>query len=470
MYITFAVFVLNANEEKQKKPDAVVSLKKIFDYLAGKKNRLVSKNGKLVINKVVVASNNKGAQPKSTKGYKDYLVAYINQNAKTHRLKVAENSAKYVVMNINATYNIDGVLCNMDIRVPPSGTIKVSIGLTEQKVVKVNSRGDAALKQLKDEIAVEIFDILKFIDKVRPTKLVSLNTEGYNLFSTNLEGRPRKGINNIVNIVSKIASKIPTHEFEDEEREGKKLNKLYIKPTEEHKGILPTVGISRAANLGTQGGVSIKNIIDIRNVVQAEFDKVKNHINYTEKNVLIKTIKKTATCPKGNPEPNNNGICHNNMVPLPNPKTKGLCCYKKILSKAIAKGIVKKYNEYKMNLPQDLRNRITKYNVLPKTKNSASIPRSVSVKSPPSPSKNSLPKYNKAQKKWTFEGKKYNCMTLPKHQIQQLAQTMKLNPEGKKKYLCANIYKELLKRMFNKQTVVRKRFKLLSAKQLNKHT
>uniref|UniRef100_A0A6C0F6I4 SAP domain-containing protein n=1 Tax=viral metagenome TaxID=1070528 RepID=A0A6C0F6I4_9ZZZZ len=422
MYITYATFIINNNKIK-KKSEQMFSVKDLFDLLSNKET-LESSNKRLKIISLQVCSNNKGCTPRSAKGYKDNLVAYIDEKGVTHKLKDANKSEKYVVMFVKATYQLGDVKCSVSIRIPPSGVIKVSIGLSTQTEIKITKNHDKKLDRLNKHLTRDVINVLELVQKIRRTKLVNINAEGYTLLNNDENVK----IMNLVELTTAISKRLPLHEFIHVNKDVKMIPKTYLKPIE--KGEAPTIGITIRGKVGISGATSIKQIKNNIRDLQFAFDELKNIIRY--KNVQpTKSIKKTKEepvkqCPSRNPPPDENGICPDNMIPKPNNKTKGLCCYKQSLSTSLAKTLIADYANANIPIPKSLQMRLNKYKFASMKLNNHKIPT-----------------YNNNKQQFTYDGKKFNCMLLKLNEIRKIAEYLKLNPNGKKADLCKNIMNKL---------------------------
>lgn len=456
MYITYANFVLNANEKKMPRK-ASINLKNVFDRFAGDVTKMKSANGRFRINNLEVCSSNRGcAVKKAKRESQDYLTAYIDDNKGVHRMRTSTNEAKYVVMFLNGTYLIGGVKCNVNVRLPPSGVVKVSIGLSTQTEIVPDSNGDTKLEALKNDLQRDVSNAITELELVRPTRLVGMNVEGHKL---KVGGR----ISNLVSTMKKLASQLPEYRYDFQEREGKSVPRQHLKP--KNIGEHPTIGVTTFGMVGLSGATSIKQVLDTVQRLNGVFESIKNTITINATGaVQPKSVKKvsnsqTKSCPKGNPQPNAAGSCPlPSMIPRPNLKTKGLCCYRQKLTKSVAKQLVNSYKEADMKMPKELANRIetminTKY---------ASV-KYASVKASP----RNTPTYNKKKDRWMYKSKTYNCQLLNKVAVQEIAQSLGLNPKFKKYELCEIIQKKLDEQRRLQGLKALRKFKVLKAKAMN---
>lgn len=448
MYITYVTFVINSNERKMKR-EPMLNLRRVFEKFASDVKTM--KNGSLTIDNLEVCSNNRGCTPK--KGLKDYLTAYIDEKKKVHRSKKAENESKYVVMFLNGTYRIGNVECAVNIRLPPSGVVKVSIGLSTQKEIIIDKRGEEGLQKLKRDLQKDILGCIPELELVRPTKLVSMNMEGYNIITQSEEKANRRMIN-LVLVIERLKDQMKGYKYDYQNREGKTLPRLFLKP--EIVGENPTIGITTWGMLGLSGATSIKQIKETIETVQKAFNVIKNEIKYDEGNFLKpKSVKKkeenVKTCPRGNPAPNEKGECEQGFIPRPNAKTKSLCCYKQKLTKAMIQTIVNQYSEAKIQIPPKLKNEIEQMGKI----------KSSSVKYA------NVPEYNKTKKKWRFKNKTFNCKLLDAERVKSIAKSLGMNPNAKKYQLCKKIEEALDKQLLDKRLAAVKKFKILKAKAMN---
>lgn len=401
--------VLNNNETKTKGVK-LASLKDIFDALAsGSKSR-----GRLTIRSVEVCSSNKGCSPKSTKGIRDYLVAYIDEKHTAYRLAAAGDPTKYTVMFIDAGYKIGSVECSTSIRVPPSGVIKVSIGLSAQSEIDVTEKSDAVLLQLVKSITKDVLGILG-IKQVRPTKLVSMNTEGYNLFNTDGVA-PNHKIMNLGSLAQQLAEQLKGYYFDYNEREGRAVPRVFLKPLE--RGALPTIGVTTRGSVGMSGGTSLKQLQDTARALQRAFDKSRGGVVLSFDVPPSKTVKKgqgrVVECPKGIPAPDSAGGCEKGRVPRPNAKTKGLCCYKGRLTAAVSKEIRKYYNDARKPMPPALKKRI---DAVLEGGRGASVKGAKEVR--------------------------FSCGSRSLAELREMAKSLGVSPKGKKADLCARLLEAL---------------------------
>lgn len=451
MYITYATLIINNGINRNKNP--MISIKDAFDAIAVMNNRNV---GKLSITSLEVCSNNKGCSPKSLKGRRDYLVAYIDKNGTVHKLAGYERPERHVVMFVNATYNVGGTQCATSIRIPPSGVIKVSIGLSNQKDITPSGQSaDAKLSKLAESITKDVVSLVKGLKRVAPTVIVSMNSEGYNLFTTN-GSRPGFKIANLGSLLTRTAALLKTHTFDYDDREGKSVPRGFLKPNEQ--GAHPTIGVTSKGMVGLSGAKSVRSLKETVDRLQAAFDQVKNLVQQAQDTSLPKTQTKKASnpttsgCSARNPAPNVKGVCPTGMVPKPHIKSKGLCCYKMNVTRTTAKKLVMNYTSAGMQMPPQLQTDVAR--VLPSM--------SASVKSA-----TFVPTYNRKKKVILYKGSKFSCANLPIDEVRVAAQRLGISPKGKKAELCKSIQSFIMQREAERARRAVMRIKRLSALALN---
>ena len=197
MYIGYANFILNSKTKKEK--TNVYSLKESYNYLDSFKFPI--KKGRITINRIEVCSNSKGCTPKTPHQKSNYLIKLkdITTNGKTYN---NADDGKYVLMNMKGVYNINGIECNVFLRVPRSGVIGVRLGLSKQTKIKLSNsneniiKADEDLIKLGSEIEKDVFELFNGSPKnFRPRKtrkfsLANLTIFGLNVFNPNTGNRP----------------------------------------------------------------------------------------------------------------------------------------------------------------------------------------------------------------------------------------------------------------------------------------
>jgi hypothetical protein len=253
---------------------------------------------------------------------------------------------------------------------------------------------------------------------------------------------------------------LKSHSLDYDKKNGKQVPRGNFKPDVHGTG--PTIGITGWTMVDFVGGRSVKQVVELKNELIQAFNLVQNSIIYTTNAKQPKGHQKGNLMPKGCPEnvptANASGSCPSDIyIPLPN-KHNSLCCYKKKLSKSTVQEIIKKYKDAKIKIPTSLQNRINTLGIVQKKVNSPS-----SVKT----QVKSEVYYNKREKDFFYKNKKFNCMTLPKPKLENIAILMKVNPKGFKKDLCLKIHKKAKNDANNKYKLARLKLLKLKAKLSN---
>jgi hypothetical protein len=312
---------------------------------------------------------------------------------------------------------------------------------------------------LRKEITTQLYEVLGIVPHLRPTKINGMAVHGLNLHNPLTGNRPPQKIKNFLQILRLLDTHLKSHSLDYDKKNGKQVARGNFKPDIHGSG--PTIGITGWTMVDFVGGRSVMQVVELKNELMQAFNLVQNNIIYTTNAKQPKAHGKANTmpkgCPKNVPTANASGNCPSDIyIPLPN-KHNSLCCYKKKLTKSSVQDIIKKYNEAKMKIPESLQYRINTLGVVPKKVLSPSSVKLVK----------SEVYYNKKQKDYFYKNKKFNCMSLPKPQVENIAILMKLNPKGFKKDLCLKIHKKAQNDANNKYKRARLRLLKMKAKLSN---
>lgn len=435
-YLDYINILINANEEKVRKPAEMLDLSKVFDALK------IKSYDNLTIDKIEVCGNSKGCTPKSRNGHDDFLVK-MKSNKVNIATKLANNKTKYVLLNIDGKYNFDGVEQNIHIRIPKSGTIGLRIGMKNQTNILVNSKNsDTKLNSLLKTLTKLMKNIIKGLEIVKPTKIVAISIKGLNIFNPKTANRPEHKIFNFLYILRQMDKYLPNHELDFNQRNGKQIIRGNFKPLEQGK--YATIGITPWGMTDFMGSSSISDTQKLIKDVISAFNKVKSEIKYDKNSKPPKQFNKDKKCRVGQIL-SLNGNCPDGMLPYP--KADGtLCCKKVQLTNRIKNDLVNKYRKFNIPLPNSLKN----------------YARNSSVKIA------NVPTYNVKKGKWIYKDKVYNCMSLRKPEIKLIAQKLQLNPQGFQKDICKHITEHLeTKRLEGKKKRIQN-LRRMKAKLMNK--
>lgn len=438
-YLDYINFIINSNEVKVRKPSVMLDLDKVF------KNLKVGniKDSSLTIKKVELCANSKGCTPKGKNGKDDYLVKLKNQTREIST-KLSQNKEKYVLLNIDGTYKLGDAEESIHIRVPKSGTIGVRLGMKKQKFAVLGTKSvDSKIGSIMKDMTFTLMNVISGLKKEKPTKLVSLSIKGLNVFNPKTGNRPDHKIQNFIFILRKIDEFLPNHELDYNQRDGKQIIRGNFKPLEQ--GAAATIGITPWGMTDFMGSSSIKETEILINEFIEAFNSVKNQIKYDTKSVKPKVISKQP-CRVGQVSANSKGNCPNENEMYPIPKRDGtICCKSGKLTSKIKQELIQKYKNYGLPLPKSL---------------NMSIHSSIKT--------GNIPQYNTKRKTWVYKGKQFKCTSLRKPEIQNIATKFQLNPLGKVTDLCGLIEKHLKENRQSKKKEIIKKFKIMSAKYLNK--
>ena len=433
-YIDYINMMINHNETKLRNPPNMLDLKNVYSKLK------IGKHKKITINTVEVCSNSMGCTPKKQNGHHDFLVKMKNSK---HNIstKLANDESKYILLNISGTYNFNGIEQNIHLRVPRSGTIKVVLGLRNQKYLTLDKRNNIAEREnnLLKNVTKETLEIIDGLTQVRPTKIVSISIKGLNVFNPKSGELPEHKIFNFVAILRKLDKFLPNHEYDFNFRNGKKITRGHFKS--EISGI-PTIGMTQWGMADFMGGTSIsKTHALVREFINA-FNLVKSEVKFDKTSTRPKKHE-TGTCRVGQ-NISFNGKCPEGKYPYPK-KDGTLCCKAVKMTPRLKKELVRKYENLNIKLPNSLQSEMS----------SVKINKSV--------------KYDMKSKKWYYKSKPFDCMKLRKPDAQNIAHLLQLNPKGFMKDICKTIDSHLDMKQREKRTALRKKFRLLKMKQAIKN-
>lgn len=415
MIIGYINFQMNAFETKPptKQPD-VVDIKALYNRLRG---MMPIVTDKLVINEVLVCASNELCNPKKNTKHKDFLVAMkdLNTNIKT---ALSNNNTKYIVLILNGFHKDGDKQGSFHLRIPKSGYARFTVGMSDINSISIlNSNVENKIQNFGRSITNEIHQICgNQLPNERPTKIITMTAHKYNVFGTQ-----KQKIKNFIQVLKEIDKLLPTHELDYFKKETKTINRGNFKPQDKSLGY-PTIGITQWGMVDFLGGKKPALVNQCYHMFRAAFSQVlasgivqiDKDAKYTEQS------KKLTGCPKGVTQANTNQKCPEGYIPLPN-KTKTVCCYKKKLTKATYNEAIKKFKDAGIPLPKIYTD---KYGIPNNNNNN-------------SKTKTNVP--YKEQKLLMYKGKKFNCMSLLKNELQQIAIVLKLNPKGFKKDLCDRI-------------------------------
>jgi hypothetical protein len=459
MFLSYLNYQLNAYPGiAPRKPPVVIDLKNLYRHLTSKQLPYVSEN--ITFESIELCSNSKGCNPKKEGGKMNYLVA-MKDSKNNIKTTLYDDETKSVLLNIRGKYKIGSKMCELYLRIPKSAAIGVRIGMSEQNIIKIDENGDSKIESLRMKITKQLFDILGIVPNLRPSKLNGMAVHGLNLHNPKTGKRPDQKIKNFLSFLRLLDSHLEAHSLDYDKKDGKQVARGNFKP--DIHGTGPTIGITSWTMVDFVGGKSIAQVINLSKTILNIFNKIKNTINYTTNAKQPKAHGKADLepkgCPANVPPANSNGTCpSDNYIPLPN-KHKSICCYKKKLTKTTALNALKKYKNSNMKIPQSLQNRFNTLGIaVPQKPNKPSSVKLTSIYGVT---------YNKISKNFFYKGKKFNCITMPKPDLESISLLMKLNPKGFKKDLCSKIHKKAQYNANEKYKSARRKLLKMKAKLAN---
>lgn len=404
------------------------------------------------IDKVIVCSDNKGCNYKKDglDGRKiiDKLVVYHDKNNKKlqndHR-----SDSKYVTMFVSGSWKLkNGKQNKFDARFFPSLKNKITFGIAEESRGSFNPLVNTTQKTIDDILipgSKSFFD--KLIDdetqKLKAPTVTAIASQGGALFSKMSDVYPDRlqfEIANFHDFMDLLDVKVDTHYNSYEQKNSKQFKKVYFKPFDNTQ--YKTIGISNWGYVDIKGTKTCGEVQKVFNKFKKAIKEIEHNIVYNPNSVFKQQAPKGGMkqCPKGNPEASKTGGCPEGYVPRPN-KSKKVCCYKKKMTKAEALRIKNAFAVANMKIPSELQKTLSEY----------LVKATVQKKKQPT-SKKPVSKFNaknlNAKQNGTFQyrGKKWNCMTLKKPELQALAESMGTGYLLKKtkKVLCEDIHRRLL--------------------------
>jgi len=461
MYLSYLNYQLNAYPGiAPRKPPIIIDLKNVYRTIT--KNTLPYKHKNITIESIELCANNKGCNPKKNDGKLNYLVAIKNKtnNIKT---KMYNEDDRAVLLNVRGKYKLEGTECELYLRIPKSAAVGARIGMSTQKSITMNANADARIEAFRIELTKQLYEVLQVVPILRPTKLVGMAVHGLNLHHPMSGNRPEQKIKNFLQFLRNMDNHLKTHSLDYDKKNGKQVARGNFKP-DDH-GTAPTIGITSWTTVDFVGGKSAQQVVQLKQELLAAFEKCKPIIEYTtnaKKPVGHgKQTEAPKGCPKNVPQINADGLCPSDeYIPLPN-KHGSICCYKRKLTKTSARDAIQKYNEAKIDMPLHFKARITKYGLTSPQKQKMS-----SVKLSKIPGVH----YNLRKRDFLYQEKKFNCMTMPKPKLENIALLMKVNPKGFKKDLCKHILKKASENANEKYQRARRRLLKMKAMIANKQS
>jgi hypothetical protein len=448
-YIDYINLIINHNETKVRNPPNVLDLKNIYSKLK------IRKYNNITINSIEICSNSMGCTPKKQNGHHNFLVKMKNKKVNI-TTKKANDESNYILLNISGTYNFDGIEQNIHFRVPRSGTIKVVLGLRNQRYITLDKTNIADReKKLMKDITDETIEIIDGLKKTKPSKIVSISIKGLNVFNPKTGELPEHKIFNFLFMLRKIDELLPDHEYDFNFRNGKKITRGHFKS--EKRGV-PTIGITQWGMTDFMGGSSISQTHKLVKQFINAFNLVKQYVKFDKLSTRPKK-QITGSCRVGQ-NVAVDGKCSDGKYPYPK-KDGTICCKTVKMTPRLKKELIQKYVDLNLKLPNSL-------NINTK-KSSMKLPNSLNINTKMSSMK--LPivdksvTFNMKTKKWYYKSKPLDCMKLRKPDAQSLAQSLQLNPKGFMKDICKIVDDHLYKKQLEKRTSLRKKFRLLKMKQ-----
>ena len=222
MYLSYLNFQLNAYPGvAPRKPPVVIDLKNVYRTLTN--NPLPLKHKNITIESVELCANNKGCNPKKNGGKMDYLVAMknITNNIKTKLYNIEDRA---VLLNVRGKYKLGNTQCELYLRIPKSAAVGARIGMSTQTSIGMNANTDARVNELRNEMSKQLYEVLKVVPQLRPSKLVGMAVHGLNLHNPLTGNRPDQKIKNFLQFLRTLDTHLTTHSLDYDKKNGKETD------------------------------------------------------------------------------------------------------------------------------------------------------------------------------------------------------------------------------------------------------
>lgn len=399
-----------------------------------------------IIERVIVCKDNKGCNYKKVELNKkdiiDKLVLFHDGSPGGRLLQTGHrNPDNYITvfihgkwrMNSNATFN------NFDIRLFPNMINNVSIGTTEQNLNPLMSATQGIIDNVITPDIKKLLDGLcngeKEFQSTTP-EVTGIAAQGGHIFENMKDNRLPHRIVNFGPVMDLIDDKVPSHVNTFEPTNKKQFNKVYFKPLDAKA--YKTIGISVWGYTDIKGARKCDEVRKVFNVFKTAIREhgIEKKIMFDTANFVPLAVKVAAKgCPKGNPEANAKGMCSEGYLPRPNKHGK-FCCYKKKLTAAEAFRITQNFEKMQIQMSDELKAFLK---VKGPVKGPVAAAKAAAKVCPEGKILN--PRTNRCIKirgldranglpilqnnnGITFRGKKWNCMSLKKPQLQSIAKSL----------------------------------------------
>jgi hypothetical protein len=287
MKIGYLNFLINniANLKRTKQVD----LKELYKQTFENKTLPIVK-GWMTFEKVEICATSRGCTPKRDGVRHNDLT--IVKSEKGQYGKHTQDEKKYAMMNIRGTVNINGVDQKFHIRVPKSTVIRVTVGMSQQEVIKDDKQVQEFIEALTNGIMHLLQPSVKYLAK---PQIVGMTLHGYNLFNPETQNYPQFKILNYMAVMTMFVKNIDGFRLKYDIRNGKTFNKAVLKGPEGS----PTVGVSSWGVVDFSGLRNLNDAYRLLPYLTKAFEKVKPSIKFDESSVRpVKKIINLSSIPK----------------------------------------------------------------------------------------------------------------------------------------------------------------------------
>ena len=307
MYANYINFLIRNDEQD-------VDLKKLYDTLFHRKTFPVRLNNNIKIDTVEVCSDNRGCHPKS----KGVILnkTTVKKNASGTYGTQTNNKRKYVVMFVKGTINLSEKPHNINLRIPKTGRIKVSMGFGEQQIVDLQSASanrdiEALIKEIGTDISQYFQSEITFTN-VNKIELLAMSVQAGNI---NQDGVKREILNfkETMMMMGNYVSK-KGYALNYGVQNTKSLTKGYFKPTLEDdpeiRKQMPTFGITNMGSIDFVGVVDLRFVSKMHSYVKKVWNRIlRQNIKFSNRKVINKRLPKAPV--QRNARPISNKILYN---------------------------------------------------------------------------------------------------------------------------------------------------------------
>lgn len=220
------------------------------------------------INEVLLCSSNGRCEAQTGKKQKKYKNNYVLQQIKNGKIIDKNTKKEPVVCRIKGTTKEEG---NIEIRIPTTGNIKVSLGLSNNKNVVKNNE---TLQKYVNKFVKEVILTQKGLPELKDPEIVNMVVTGAKLW----EGTLRK----FQPFHQEIAKRLNKQSYDYEppiDRNRKQFHKISIRSTDER---FPTISIFKNGKVDFTGVKDLKFVYKVLEVMQQAVKTMKlNFINHS---------------------------------------------------------------------------------------------------------------------------------------------------------------------------------------------